>query len=78
MKDGTFAQYIVSQVAHLTLIPDSLPSPDATTIMCAGATVYASLMQCGAKIGDWVVLSGAGGGLGHLGMNNILSILLSH
>jgi alcohol dehydrogenase, propanol-preferring len=32
----------------------------------AGVTVYSALRKCGAESGNWVVLSGAGGGLGHL------------
>lgn len=31
-----------------------------------GITVYSALRQSGAHIGDWVVVPGAGGGLGHL------------
>ncbi|KAG6818563.1 hypothetical protein H0H93_003951 [Arthromyces matolae] len=31
-----------------------------------GLTVYNALKQSQAKIGDWVAISGAGGGLGHL------------
>ncbi|KAG6887572.1 hypothetical protein C0992_011770 [Termitomyces sp. T32_za158] len=31
-----------------------------------GLTVYKALKQSQAKIGDWVAISGAGGGLGHL------------
>ena len=34
--------------------------------MCAGVTTYAALKRSGAKPGNWVVISGAGGGLGHL------------
>lgn len=35
-------------------------------MLCAGLTSYSALRKCGAKSGDWVVVSGAGGGLGHL------------
>ncbi|KAG5652129.1 hypothetical protein H0H81_006205 [Sphagnurus paluster] len=31
-----------------------------------GLTVYKALKQANVKIGDWVAISGAGGGLGHL------------
>jgi propanol-preferring alcohol dehydrogenase len=33
-----------------------------------GLTVYRALKYSNAKIGEWVVLPGAGGGLGHLGL----------
>lgn len=34
--------------------------------MCGGVSVYTALKRAGVKQGDWVVVSGAGGGLGHL------------
>lgn len=34
--------------------------------MCGGVSVYAGLKRGGVQTGDWVVISGAGGGLGHL------------
>lgn len=35
-------------------------------MLCAGVTVYSALRKSGAESGNWVVLLGAGGGLGHL------------
>lgn len=35
-------------------------------MLCAGVTVYSALKRSKAKPGQWVVISGAGGGLGHL------------
>lgn len=64
--DGTFAQYVVSWVQHVTPIPESLDSQAAASVLCAGLTVYRALKYSGARIGNWVVLPGAGGGLGHL------------
>ncbi|KAI6116169.1 chaperonin 10-like protein [Pisolithus sp. B1] len=64
--DGTFAQYVVSWVQHVTPIPESLDSRAAASVLCAGLTVYRALKYSGARIGNWVVLPGAGGGLGHL------------
>lgn len=34
--------------------------------MCGGVTVYAALRRAGVRHGQWVVVPGAGGGLGHL------------
>jgi alcohol dehydrogenase, propanol-preferring len=34
--------------------------------MCGGVTVYTALKRADYKQGDWAVVSGAGGGLGHL------------
>jgi alcohol dehydrogenase, propanol-preferring len=35
-------------------------------MLCAGLTVCTALRKSGAKSGQWVVVSGAGGGLGHI------------
>ncbi len=35
-------------------------------MLCAGITTYAALRKSAAKPGQWVVISGAGGGLGHI------------
>ncbi|AFR95345.1 alcohol dehydrogenase, propanol-preferring [Cryptococcus neoformans] len=64
--DGTFAEYVVSFVNHVTPIPPSLDSAGAASILCAGVTSYKALKVSNTKVGDWVALPGAGGGLGHL------------
>ena len=35
-------------------------------MLCAGVTTYAGLRKSKAISGEWVVISGAGGGLGHI------------
>ncbi|GAW16130.1 hypothetical protein ANO14919_055530 [Xylariales sp. No.14919] len=35
-------------------------------MLCAGVTTYSALRKCGAAPGQWVVISGAGGGLGSI------------
>ncbi|CAL1699240.1 unnamed protein product [Somion occarium] len=64
--DGTFSQYVVSWVSHVTPIPANLDSAEAASILCAGITVYRAIKHSQTHIGDWIVLPGAGGGLGHL------------
>lgn len=66
--DGTFQQYVVAPAKYVTKVPDGLRSIDAAPILCAGVTVYRALKEAGLSVGDWVVLPGAGGGLGHLGV----------
>jgi len=63
---GTFAQYALAPANYVTSIPEKLGSADAAPLLCAGLTSYSALRKCGANSGDWVVISGAGGGLGHL------------
>ncbi|KAG0645224.1 Alcohol dehydrogenase II [Hyphodiscus hymeniophilus] len=63
---GTFQQYVTTSASYATPIPDGIDSSAAAPLLCAGLTVYSGLQKTGAKPGDWVVISGAGGGLGHL------------
>jgi propanol-preferring alcohol dehydrogenase len=64
--NGTFSEYVVSWVNHVTPIPEGLPSADAASVLCAGVTVYRAIKHSQTQQGDWIVLPGAGGGLGHL------------
>jgi alcohol dehydrogenase, propanol-preferring len=64
--DGTFQQYVVSYVNHVTKIPDGIESAAAASILCAGVTTYRAIKYSQTQAGDWIVLPGAGGGLGHL------------
>ncbi|PYH93472.1 GroES-like protein [Aspergillus ellipticus CBS 707.79] len=63
---GTFQQYALGPANYVTPIPDGLPSDEAAPMLCAGVTVYSALKRSNARPGHWVVISGAGGGLGHL------------
>ncbi|KAF5314517.1 hypothetical protein D9611_007117 [Ephemerocybe angulata] len=64
--DGTFQQYVVSWVNCVTPIPEGIDSEAAASVLCAGVTVYRALKYSRTLPHDWVVLPGAGGGLGHL------------
>ncbi|KAI8816374.1 alcohol dehydrogenase 2 [Fimicolochytrium jonesii] len=64
--DGTFQEYAVASAAHVIPIPEGLSNDQAAPILCAGVTVYKGLKETEVKPGQWVVVSGAGGGLGHL------------
>ncbi|KAF2095784.1 GroES-like protein [Rhizodiscina lignyota] len=63
---GTFQQYLTSPANYVTPIPDGLDSADAAPMLCAGITVYTGLKKTNAQPGQWVVITGAGGGLGHI------------
>lgn len=52
----------------MTPIPDGLGPVDAAPMLCAGITVYAAIKRSRAQAGQWIVIAGAGGGLGHLGV----------
>ncbi|KAK8014931.1 hypothetical protein PG990_008227 [Apiospora arundinis] len=61
---GTFQQYAIGPANYVTPVPESLPGELAAPMLCAGVTTYAALKKSGASSGQWVVISGAGGGLG--------------
>lgn len=63
---GTFQEYVVGPASYVTPIPDGLESAAAAPMLCAGVTVYAALKKTGITGGEFVVILGAGGGLGHL------------
>ncbi|EXJ80981.1 alcohol dehydrogenase [Capronia epimyces CBS 606.96] len=65
---GTFQEYALAPAHYVTPIPDVVPSEMAAPLLCAGLTVYAALKKAGAEPGDWVVIPGSGGGLGHLAL----------
>ncbi|PTU19356.1 hypothetical protein P175DRAFT_0517638 [Aspergillus ochraceoroseus IBT 24754] len=65
---GTFQQYLVSPAAHVTKIPEELDPDTAAPLLCAGIAMYSSIMKTKTLPGDWIVLPGAGGGLGHMGV----------
>ncbi|EAU38238.1 conserved hypothetical protein [Aspergillus terreus NIH2624] len=65
---GTFQQYIVSPAIHVTKIPSELAPDVAAPLLCAGIAMYSSIMKTKTRPGDWIVLPGAGGGLGHMGI----------
>ncbi|GAA5875957.1 hypothetical protein JCM1840_006229 [Sporobolomyces johnsonii] len=63
---GTFAEYAIAEAEHAILIPASVAPDQACPILCAGLTVYKALKLAQPLAGQWVVVPGAGGGLGHL------------
>lgn len=66
---GTFQQYLISWAKYVTPIPAEITDlASAAPLMCAGVTLYTALKRGGVKHNDWVVISGGGGGLGHLGI----------
>ncbi|KAK5082221.1 hypothetical protein LTR05_007365 [Lithohypha guttulata] len=65
---GTFAQYICAPVRDLTMLPEGLESKILAPLLCAGLTMYSAIAKAQLKPGHWLVLPGAGGGLGHIGV----------
>jgi D-arabinose 1-dehydrogenase-like Zn-dependent alcohol dehydrogenase len=67
-RDGGFAEYAIVDARQLASIPPSLSAAETAPLMCAGITIYAALKRCNLKRRDRVGILGAGGGLGHLGL----------
>ncbi|KAF7557696.1 hypothetical protein G7Z17_g396 [Cylindrodendrum hubeiense] len=67
---GTFQQYVVADARFVTRIPDEVPGEVASPLLCAGLTMAGAVSKLDAQLekDDWVVISGSGGGLGHLGV----------
>ena len=65
---GTFQQYIVAPANEVTKIPPELKSEVVAPLLCAGLTMYSAIAKARLRSGDWLVIPGAGGGLGHLGV----------
>lgn len=66
--DGTLGEYCVATAAFAIPIPESIPSTQAAPILCAGITAYKALKDSGIRPGQTVAITGAAGGLGHLGV----------
>jgi propanol-preferring alcohol dehydrogenase len=64
-KNGGFAEYLLADPNYVAHVPAGLSPRDAAPIICAGITTYKAIKESGAKPGEWVAVSGAGG-LGHL------------
>ncbi|KAJ5465286.1 uncharacterized protein N7458_000972 [Penicillium daleae] len=69
---GSFQQYVVSPARYTSPIPPEVSDVEAGPMLCGGVTI---LLRIGipnqtSKLspGQWVVIFGAGGGLGHLGV----------
>ncbi|RCK66422.1 Alcohol dehydrogenase 2 [Candida viswanathii] len=66
--DGTFQQYATADAVQAAKIPEGADMASIAPILCAGVTVYKALKNADLLAGQWVAISGAGGGLGSLGV----------
>lgn len=61
---------MVADARFITQIPDGVPDEVAAPLLCAGLTMAGALSQLENDLspGDWIAISGSGGGLGHIGV----------
>jgi len=64
---GGFADFVQLDARWVFPLPESIPTPLAGPLLCAGVTVYASLRDAGMGSGQRIGVIGIGG-LGHLGV----------
>ncbi|KAK5704109.1 hypothetical protein LTR97_003122 [Elasticomyces elasticus] len=65
---GTFQEYCLTDGRYATRLPDGVSDEEAGPIMCGGVTAYTACKRSAVKPGQWIVMIGAGGGLGHFGV----------
>lgn len=66
---GTFQEYAVGPADYVTPVPDGLDSALAAPMLCAGVTVHSALKKAQVAGGKFVVVMGAGGGLGNIAVS---------
>jgi propanol-preferring alcohol dehydrogenase len=64
-RNGGFAEYLLADPNYVAHVPAGLTAVEAAPLICAGVTTYKGIKESGAKPGEWMAISGAGG-LGHL------------
>ena len=64
--DGTFAEYTVVPMNYVISLPEDVADELVAPILCGGVTAYKGLKLSGVMAGQWVAVSGAGGGVGAL------------
>ena len=67
---GTLQQYTIAHADFVTHIPDGVKSEIAAPLLCAGLSLAGAVSKLAPDVtpGDYVVIVGAGGGLGHIGV----------
>ncbi|KAL8277307.1 hypothetical protein RQP46_010260 [Phenoliferia psychrophenolica] len=70
-ENGSYAQYLVTPASYATRIPQELSDELAAPLLCSGATTFRAVNQSTARIGQWLIITGAGGGVGSIGIRVI-------
>ena len=65
-EDGSFQEYCVLDTGHLAILPEDVNPSVIGPVLCAGVTAYKAVKNANIEQGQYMVVLGAGGGLGHL------------
>ncbi|KAF2250775.1 alcohol dehydrogenase [Trematosphaeria pertusa] len=67
---GTLQQYVVAHADFVSLIPEGVKSEVAAPLLCAGLSLAGAISKVAPEVqpGEFVAIVGAGGGLGHIGV----------
>lgn len=65
---GHFAEYARIDSRTAAVLPDKVSFETAAPLACAGITIYRGVVLSDVKKGEWLAMTGSGGGLGHLGV----------
>ncbi|KIW69993.1 hypothetical protein PV04_02305 [Phialophora macrospora] len=72
--NGGFQEYCIADSRQVAPMPRGLTAVETAPLMCAGLTIWNAISRCRVKMekgggeGMSIAISGAGGGLGHLGV----------
>ncbi|TKA79431.1 hypothetical protein B0A55_03497 [Friedmanniomyces simplex] len=72
-EDGAFQEYVCLDAGYITLLPQDVDPVLAAPTLCAGLTAYKAMKNAEVGVGEWVVVVGAGGGLGQYAVQYALA-----
>ncbi|ANZ63874.1 zinc-dependent alcohol dehydrogenase [Secundilactobacillus paracollinoides] len=75
--DGAMAQQVIVDANYAVKVPEGLDPVEATSLTCAGVTMYKALKVGETKPGQWVEVVGAGG-LGNLAIQYAKHVFGAH
>jgi propanol-preferring alcohol dehydrogenase len=76
-QDGGFQEYCLVDSRQVAPIPDGMSAIQAAPLMCAGLTIWAALHHEKLRQARKIAILGAGGGLGHLGVQFAIRLGMS-
>ena len=73
-EDGSFQEYCVLDARYIAILPEDVDPSVMGPVLCAGVTAYKAVSNANIKKGQYMVVLGAGGGLGHFAVQYGLAL----